>query len=125
MAKLQLNQDLLNLIANFKPFVGHTGKALIDATQSVAQLLTSEDAANAVSVLQSLALNTSESDFPATEKAQGELEESVQILDQAPPGNPRSDSLAFSLFLIFILLIFTGSLSHHFNTEQFKEDSET
>lgn len=112
MAELQVNQDLLNLIFNFKPFVGNRGKALIDATHSVAKLLTTEHASQAVSLLRTLSSSEGLPDSSSPE-ADTETEKPLQLLSKFP----HQDNIAFVLFLILILLLFANSRSHYFQSE--------
>lgn len=112
MAELQVNQDLLNLIFNFKPFVGNRGKALIDATHAIAQLLTTEHASQAVNLLRTL--NSSEG-LPdsSPEEDKKETGEPLQLLSKFP----HHQNIVYVIFLILILLLFANSRSHYFKTE--------
>lgn len=54
MAGIRVNQDIINLLQSFKPFLGSKGTSLIEATEAVAQVLSTDHAQKAVEILKAL-----------------------------------------------------------------------
>jgi len=88
-----MRQEMINLLKSAMPFVGETGKAMIQFAAYLNDLLSTDAAHKTVSVFSSL-------NQPKTLTVSGEA--STQSLEDANP---------FGLFLILILLIMaTGSI---------------